>query len=99
MVFVSIHTMDGDPQELIRRKEAELDPILDELAPAYGALLSITGSTARGIVVVNVWESAVWAEEFRRHPVLAAAQARSGLPTVVVSQSLENVTIKDYLAP
>ena len=43
MAFVSIHTMDGDPEELLHRKEAAIDPVVDEFATACGALLSITG--------------------------------------------------------
>lgn len=99
MAIVSIHTMDGDPQELLQRKEAVMDPVVDELAPGYGALLSITGSTGRGIVVVNAWESAQRARDFSMHPLVSAAQARSGLPAVASFQTLENVTVKDYLTP
>lgn len=99
MAFASIQAMDGDPQELLRRKETTIDPVMDELAPAHGALLSITGSTSRGIVVITIWESEERAKEFDRHPLMVAAQTQSRLPAVALIQSLEDIDVKDYLAP
>lgn len=42
MAFLSIHTMEGDPDELLERKRQHMDPVVERLAPGFGALASVT---------------------------------------------------------
>lgn len=65
MAFLSIHTMEGDPDELLERKRQHMDPVVERLAPGFGALASVTSRTEGGIITVNQRggpESLVWAE-------------------------------------
>lgn len=97
-MFASIHTMDGEPQELLARKRAAMDPVVDRLAPAHGAVLSITAPTPDGIVVINLWESAEGAAEFTRHPEALEAQASSGLPAPSSFQRWDGAELAQYTA-
>ena len=80
MAFLSIHTMEGDPDDLLARKRQHLDPVTERLAPAFGALMSVTSKTGTGIVTVNVWETPEGAAAFSQDPEAIRAQQASGLP-------------------
>jgi hypothetical protein len=80
MAYLTIHRLDGDSAELLRRKQERFDPTIKALAGEHGALFSVTATTARGLVVVNVWESPKAAAEFARLPPVQQAQKESGLP-------------------
>ena len=80
MAFVSIHTLEGNPDDLLQRKRTVMDPIIRETAPKYGALLSITVRRPDGLMTINVWESPEQAAAFTQLPHLQAAQRASGLP-------------------
>ena len=57
MAFLSIHTMEGDPEDLLARKRQHVDPVTERLAPAFGALMSITSRTKSGIRAKNAMRS------------------------------------------
>lgn len=99
MAFASLHTMDGDPDDLLARKKSTTDPVVDRLAPHYGARLSVTARTATGIVVFNLWNSAEDAAAFSLIPEVIAAQAESGLPRPSSFVRFDDVSISNYSAP
>ncbi|HEX4658384.1 MAG TPA: hypothetical protein VH307_13455 [Streptosporangiaceae bacterium] len=80
MAFLSVHTMEGDPDDLLARKQQQMDPVVERLAPAYGALASVTSRTANGIITVNLWATAEGAAAFSQNPEAMQAQQSSGLP-------------------
>jgi hypothetical protein len=80
MAYLTIHRMDGDRDELLRRKQEGFDPVVREHAGAYGALFSVTARTEQGLIVVNVWKDSEGAATFTQLPEIQAAQARSNLP-------------------
>jgi hypothetical protein len=80
MAFLSIHTMQGDPDDLLARKRQHMDPATERLAPAFGALASVTSRTETGILTVNVWETAEGAAAFSQAPEALAAHQAWGLP-------------------
>ena len=80
MAFLSIHTMEGDPDDLLARKRQHVDPVTDRLAPAFGALMSVTSRTDTGIITVNVWETPEGAAAFSQDPEVLRARQASGLP-------------------
>ncbi len=80
MAYVTIHHLEGDPDELLRRKRETFDPIVAEHAGAHGAIFSATARTAHGLVVVNVWESPAAAAGFTQMPEIQRAQRVSALP-------------------
>jgi hypothetical protein len=80
MAFLSIHTMNGDPDDLLARKQQHMDPVTERLAPRFGALMSVTSRTETGIITVNVWETPEGAAAFSQEPEALAAHRASGLP-------------------
>jgi hypothetical protein len=80
MAFLSIHTMEGDPDDLLARKRQHMDPVVQRLAPGFGALASVTSRTASGIITVNLWADAEGAAAFSQNPEALQAQEASGLP-------------------
>lgn len=81
MPYVTIHTLDGDAEDLWARKEASFDPAVREIAPSFGAIASVCAKTDTGLVIVNVWESAEQVAQFTAHPAMRAARDAAQLPT------------------
>ena len=79
-MFFSVHTMDGDPQELLAAKREHMDPVVARLAPRHGAIASVTVPTETGIAVYNIWRDATGAAAFTQEPEAQQAQQASGLP-------------------
>jgi hypothetical protein len=80
MAFMSIHTMTGDPNDLLARRSEHMDPVVGRLAPRHSAILSITSPTGDGIVTVNLWESLAGAAALSNEPEALSAQRESELP-------------------
>lgn len=80
MAFLSIHTMEGDPDELLARKRQHMDPVVERLAPRHGAIWSVTARTGSGIITVNLWQAPEGAARFTQEPEAQQAQRASGLP-------------------
>jgi len=80
MAFLSIHTMEGDPDDLLARKRQHMDPVVERLAPGFGAIASVTSRTADGIITVNLWATAEGAAAFSQNEEAQQAQQVSGLP-------------------
>ena len=80
MAFLSTQTMEGDPEDLLARKRQHMDPVTERLAPAFGALASVTSRTKTGIVMVNVRETPEGAAAFGQEPEAVRARQASGLP-------------------
>lgn len=93
MAFLSIHTMDGDPDDLLARKRQHMDPVVQRLAPGFGAIWSVTAKTSKGIITVNLWDSPDGAARFSQRPEAQEAQRASGLPPPA---SFERFTDADY---
>jgi hypothetical protein len=81
MAFLSIHTMEGDPDDLLARKRLQMDPVVERLAPGFGAIASVTSKSASGIITVNLWATAEGAAAFSQNQEALRAQHASGLPT------------------
>src|SRR5215470_12381722 len=80
MAFLSIHTMEGDPDDLLARKRRHMDPVVERLAPGFGAIASVTSKTASGVITVNLWATADGAAAFSQNQEALHAQRESGLP-------------------
>ncbi|WP_143736792.1 hypothetical protein [Microbispora sp. GKU 823] len=96
MAFLSIHTMTGDADDLLARKQRHMDPVVERLAPRHGAILSITSATDEGIITVNLWQSAEGAAAFSREPEALQAQKDSGLPMPSSFQRFTDATVTCY---
>ena len=80
MAYVTIHTLPGAADDLLARKQAHFDPVVQRVAPAYGALFSITAPTSDGLLIINVWQDAERVAAFTALPEMQAAQAKAELP-------------------
>ena len=93
-MFMSIHRMDGDPDALLARKSADMDPVIRERAGEFGAAWTVTARTETGIVTVNLWKEPEGAVAFTQLQAAQDAQRRSGLP---MPSSFERFTDVDYV--
>lgn len=79
-MYFTIHTLDGDPDELLAAKREFFDPIVAQHAPRFGAVSTVTVRTDDGLTVYNLWNDAAGAAGFTALPEIQRAQAMSGLP-------------------
>lgn len=93
MAYVTVHTLDGDPGELLSRKEKHFDPIVRRIAPEYGCIASVTTQTETGLMIVNAWESADRVPAFTAHPEVQAASSAAQLPRPSSFQRYEQASI------
>jgi hypothetical protein len=96
MAFLSIHTLPGEPDDLLQRKQTYMDPIVGQIAPEYGAIMSITAKGRDGLITVNLWESSEGAQAFTQRPEVQQAQARSGLPRPATFERYTDVYVQEY---
>jgi quinol monooxygenase YgiN len=96
MAYVTIHRMEGDPDDLLRQKQEKFDPTVKEFAGQHGAFFSVTAKTAQGLVVVNVWESAEAAVGFTQLPQIQQAQRESGLPMPSSFERYPDAQLDEY---
>jgi len=96
MAYLTIHPMEGNPDELLHRKQERFDPIVGKPAGAYRALFSVTAPTVHGLVVINVWESPEGAAAFRQLPPIQEAQRASVLPSPRFFERFTDAQLKEY---
>ena len=96
MVYVTVHTLPGSATDLLARKQAHFDPVVQRVAPEYGALFSVTAPTADGLLIVNVWEDAERVGPFTALREMQAAQAAAQLPPPSSFQRYPDATLDVY---
>jgi steroid delta-isomerase-like uncharacterized protein len=57
MAVLSVMSIQGNPDDLLGRMEATLDPVAARKAPQYGAISSTVVRTDDGIKILNLWET------------------------------------------
>ncbi len=80
MAYVTLMRFDGDPDDLLERKQRHVDPVTARVAPAAGGLAHITAKTAEGLLLINVLADAEGAERVGLHPDVEQALRESGMP-------------------
>jgi hypothetical protein len=80
VAYVTVHTLPGSADELLARKQTHFDPVVQRVAPAFGALFSVTAPTSDGLLIINVWQDAERVAAFAALPEMQAAQATAELP-------------------
>lgn len=96
MPFLSIHTLPGDTNDLLQKKQKYMDPVISQIAPEYGAIMSITAKGPEGLIIVNLWESAEGAQAFTQQSEVQQAQAHSGLPRPATFERYTEVYVEEY---
>ena len=96
MTFLSIHKLSGNPDDLLQRKQAHMDPVVRRLAPEFGAIMSITARLSDGLLTINLWKSVEGSLAFTQHPQVQRAQRDSGLPQPTMFDRYTEVSFDDY---
>jgi hypothetical protein len=94
--YLTIHRLSGDADDLLERKRRHFDPVIGDIAPRYGAILSITAKTEDGLLIVNLWTSAEGPGEFAQVPEVQQAQRASELPAPRSFERYEQVWLDAY---
>ena len=63
MAYLTTFRIQGDPGELLRKKNEHLDPISQPKARELGAIEHIVVKTDDGLMIVNLWETADGSEK------------------------------------
>jgi hypothetical protein len=98
MAYVTIHTLPGSAEELLTRKQTHFDPVVRRVAPAFGALFSVTAPTPDGLLIINVWEDAEHVTAFAALPEMQAAQAEAQLPPPSRGRAVRPGLVRDSAA-
>ena len=80
MAVLSVMAIEGDPDDLIARMEATIDPVAARKAPQYGAISSTVVRTDNGIKIFNLWETEDGRHRMADDPELQAAIREAGFP-------------------
>ena len=80
MAVLSVMSIQGNPDELLARMEATLDPVAARKAPQYGGISSTVVRTDDGIKILNLWETEEGRHRMADDPDVQNAIRASGFP-------------------
>src|SRR2546427_6981780 len=80
MAVLSVMSIQGNPDELLARMEATLDPVAARKAPQYGAISSTVVRTDDGIKILNLWETEEGRHRMADDPDVQDAVRAAGFP-------------------
>jgi steroid delta-isomerase-like uncharacterized protein len=80
MPVLSIMKIEGDPDDLVARMEATIDPVAMRKAPGYGAISSTIVRAGDGIKIFNLWETDEGRHRMADDPEVQAAVRAAGFP-------------------
>jgi hypothetical protein len=81
MPHLNMLHFDGDPEDLLSRKQRYLDPVTASVGPEAGGLVHITATTPEGLLVLNLMADREGHENSSTHPDVVQALRESGLPS------------------
>jgi hypothetical protein len=76
----------GDPEDLLARKQRHVDPVTARIGPQAGGLVHITATAPDGLLVLNLMADPQGHENTAMHPEVAQAMRESGLPAPTVER-------------
>ena len=86
MSHLNVLHFEGDPEDLLSRKQRHLDPVTARVGPQAGGLVHITAKVPDGLLVLNLMADADGQQNASMHPDVAQALRDSGLPTPKVER-------------
>jgi hypothetical protein len=86
MPQLNVLHFEGDPKDLLARKQRHLDPVTARIAPQAGGLVHITATAADGLLVLNLMADPDGHENTAMHPDVAQAMRDAGLPAPKVDR-------------
>lgn len=86
MSHLNLLHFEGDPDDLLSRKQRHLDPVTARVGPQAGGLVHITAKTPDGLLVLNLMADGNGDKSASMHPDVAQAMRDSGLPAPKVER-------------
>ena len=80
MPHLNLLRFDGDPEDLLARKQRYLDPVTARVGPQAGGLAHITARTPDGLLVLNLMADPDGQANASMDPEVVQALRDSGLP-------------------
>ena len=80
MAVLSMMTIKGNPDELVRKVEETINPVAERKAPQYGGISSTIVRTDDGIMIVNMWETEQGRHQMADDPEVQQALQNAGFP-------------------
>jgi predicted ester cyclase len=80
MAVLSVMAIEGDPDDLIARMEATIEPVAARKAPQYGGISSTVVRTDNGIKIFNLWETEEGRHKMADDPEVQASIRGAGFP-------------------
>ena len=80
MPYMVMLRFDGDPEDLLARKQEFLDPVTARVGPTRGGLVHLTATTPEGLLVINVLADQGEGQDPGMSPEVIQALRESGLP-------------------
>jgi len=80
MAVLSVMKIEGDPDDLIARMQATIDPVAVRKGPQYGGISSTVVRLDDGIKIFNLWQTEAGRHEMAADPEIQAALRESGFP-------------------
>lgn len=80
MPYLNLLRFEGDPDDLLARKQRYLDPVTARVGPRAGGLAHITAKTPDGLLVLNLMADSNGQATAAMHPDVLQALRESGLP-------------------
>jgi hypothetical protein len=80
MSHLNLLHSEGDPEDLLSRKQRHLDPVTACVGPQAGGLVHITAKTPDGLLVLNLMADGDGRQNASMHPDVVQALRDSGLP-------------------
>jgi hypothetical protein len=86
MPHLNLLHFEGDPEDLLSRKERYLDPVTARVGPRAGGLAHVTAKTPDGLLVLNLMADADGQQNASMDPDVAQALRDSGMPQPTVER-------------
>ena len=80
MAVLSVMAIPGNPDDLVARMEAAVDPVARDKAREYGGISSTIVRTDDGVKVFNLWETEEGRHRMAEDPEIQASIRAAGLP-------------------
>ena len=80
MAVLSVMKIEGDPDDLIARMQAAIDPVAARKGPLYGGISSTVVRLDDGIKIFNLWQTEEGRHQMAADPEVQSALRSAGFP-------------------
>jgi len=80
MAVLSVMKIEGDPDDLVARMQAAIDPVAARKGPLYGGISSTVVRLDDGIKIFNLWQTEEGRQQMAADPEVQSALRAAGFP-------------------